>query len=393
MLASGHWRVPARRRVDCGRGVAPRRVTRRPPARPHAAAARAHVVASAGSAVCGEPVHAARPNAALITTLVRPARVRHRRCHRARRCRSAAAFPLGRSLEQVERDRGRRGAVAAVVAADRRAARPRVHGPRPGRSGCRSDAIDDAGARRGLAAGAGGAGRTRCDSLASMRQRLTPIGRDRGSRGRRAASAGPRSVRRWSCRACSPPIRSRLPIPASACGVRRSAAIALRSLRAGRGGHRHRRRGHARRRGTASCESLTAGWQAATAAGDRRDGRGHGRQNDRRSRSATIDEPGYTTWIASAIPCRPIAAADEAAVAVMTDILNIRLDDRDSRDPRPGERDPTADAGDHSPRRPAARAIGRTSGIDRADHSPTRCRSWRAFASLTARRPPTSSSR
>ena len=64
----------------------------------------------------------------------------------------------------------------------------------------------------------------------------------------------------------------------------------------------------------------------------------------------------------------PIAPADEAAVAVMTDVLNIRLDDRDSRDPRPGERHATAGAGDDSSRRPAARAIGRTSGIDRADH-------------------------
>ncbi|MGH9200088.1 MAG: M16 family metallopeptidase [Vicinamibacterales bacterium] len=42
-------------------------------------------------------------------------------------------------------------------------------------------------------------------------------------------------------------------------------------------------------------------------------------------RFRTVSEPGYTTWIAVGHPTVPIAAADEAAVAVMIDILNIRL--------------------------------------------------------------------
>jgi predicted Zn-dependent peptidase len=38
-----------------------------------------------------------------------------------------------------------------------------------------------------------------------------------------------------------------------------------------------------------------------------------------------IDQPGYTTWLAVGHALPKIAPADEAAVAVMTDILNIRL--------------------------------------------------------------------
>ena len=39
----------------------------------------------------------------------------------------------------------------------------------------------------------------------------------------------------------------------------------------------------------------------------------------------TIDEPGYTTWVALGHAMPPIAAAHEAAVAVMNEIINIRL--------------------------------------------------------------------
>jgi predicted Zn-dependent peptidase len=44
-----------------------------------------------------------------------------------------------------------------------------------------------------------------------------------------------------------------------------------------------------------------------------------------RRRFHAIDEPGFTTWIAIGHATASIATADEAAVAVMTEILNIRL--------------------------------------------------------------------
>jgi predicted Zn-dependent peptidase len=42
-------------------------------------------------------------------------------------------------------------------------------------------------------------------------------------------------------------------------------------------------------------------------------------------RSRLIEEPGYTTWIAVGHPMPTIAPGDEAAVAVMADVVNIRL--------------------------------------------------------------------
>jgi hypothetical protein len=70
-------------------------------------------------------------------------------------------------------------------------------------------------------------------------------------------------------------------------------------------------------------ESLTAGWQAPATAADLAPADGIGTAPSDRFR--TIDEPGYTTWIAVGHPMPGISPADEAAVAVMTEILNIRL--------------------------------------------------------------------
>ncbi len=71
-------------------------------------------------------------------------------------------------------------------------------------------------------------------------------------------------------------------------------------------------------------ESLTAGWQApGGATSDAAPAAVTPRTPADRSR--LIDEPGYTTWIAVGHPVPKIAPADEAAVAVMTDVLNIRL--------------------------------------------------------------------
>jgi zinc protease len=69
-------------------------------------------------------------------------------------------------------------------------------------------------------------------------------------------------------------------------------------------------------------ESLTAGWQAAATTTGVPAAAGSSATIDR---LRTIDEPGFTTWIAVGHPVPPTAAADEAAVAVMTEILNIRL--------------------------------------------------------------------
>src|SRR6185295_13715885 len=65
-------------------------------------------------------------------------------------------------------------------------------------------------------------------------------------------------------------------------------------------------------------ETLTAGWKAPGAISDiaPADAAPHTVAD----RSRTIDEPGYTTWIAIGHPIPKIAPADEAAVAVMTDV-------------------------------------------------------------------------
>ena len=70
-------------------------------------------------------------------------------------------------------------------------------------------------------------------------------------------------------------------------------------------------------------ESLTAGWRTPAAAAELVPAAGGGKATSDRFR--TIDEPGYTTWIAVGHPMPSIPPADEAAVAVMTEILNIRL--------------------------------------------------------------------
>ncbi len=70
-------------------------------------------------------------------------------------------------------------------------------------------------------------------------------------------------------------------------------------------------------------QTMTAGWQSAEGSDNvapiPRPG------NSSSSRLRSIEEPGYTTWIALGHPMPPIEPADEAAVAVMTDLLNIRL--------------------------------------------------------------------
>jgi zinc protease len=71
-------------------------------------------------------------------------------------------------------------------------------------------------------------------------------------------------------------------------------------------------------------ETRISGWQpAAAAAGDRGSPDAAVRASTDRSR--LIEEPGYTTWIAVGHAIPKIAAADEAAVAIMTDVVNIRL--------------------------------------------------------------------
>jgi len=70
-------------------------------------------------------------------------------------------------------------------------------------------------------------------------------------------------------------------------------------------------------------ESLTSGWQAGTAVKAWTVAEDTSRRVTERVR--TIDESGFTTWIAMGHPIPAIATPDEAAVAVMTDVLNIRL--------------------------------------------------------------------
>jgi len=70
-------------------------------------------------------------------------------------------------------------------------------------------------------------------------------------------------------------------------------------------------------------ETLTAGWKAPGATSDIAPS--DAATKTAADRSRTIDEQGYTTWIAIGHPMPKIASADEAAVAVMTDLLNIRL--------------------------------------------------------------------
>ena len=72
-------------------------------------------------------------------------------------------------------------------------------------------------------------------------------------------------------------------------------------------------------------ESLTAGWPAPAATIADATSGFSAAPNARENRSRLIDEPGYTTWIAVGHPIPKIAPADEAAVAVMTDVVNIRL--------------------------------------------------------------------
>jgi zinc protease len=70
-------------------------------------------------------------------------------------------------------------------------------------------------------------------------------------------------------------------------------------------------------------QELTAGWTGAAAASDVRSAAAPATTNAKRFDA--IDEPGFTTWIAIGHAMPPIARADEAAVAVMAEILNIRL--------------------------------------------------------------------
>src|SRR5262245_29095231 len=70
-------------------------------------------------------------------------------------------------------------------------------------------------------------------------------------------------------------------------------------------------------------ETLTAGWRSPGPTSELAPA--DAAPKSAADRSRTIDERGYTTWIAIGHPTPKIAPADEAAVAVMTDVLNIRL--------------------------------------------------------------------
>ena len=72
--------------------------------------------------------------------------------------------------------------------------------------------------------------------------------------------------------------------------------------------------------------TLTAGWQSAPQSASSSAGApAAGAPKVSPDRIRTIDEPGFTTWVAVGHPVPRLEAADEAAVAVMTEVLNIRL--------------------------------------------------------------------
>src|SRR5262249_14734087 len=81
--------------------------------------------------------------------------------------------------------------------------------------------------------------------------------------------------------------------------------------------------GVARAEAERELQSATSGWRSATAATAPVPVSSQPKTPSERVR--LIDQPGYTTWIAVGHALPKIAASDEAAVAVMTDILNIRL--------------------------------------------------------------------
>jgi predicted Zn-dependent peptidase len=101
--------------------------------------------------------------------------------------------------------------------------------------------------------------------------------------------------------------------------VRRIASIALRpaSLVVGVGG------GVTHDGIERALQELTAGWESGSVPAQVAPIPRAGTSTANRFR--TIDEPGYTTWMAVGHPMPPIDTADEASVAVMTDLLNIRL--------------------------------------------------------------------
>lgn len=73
-------------------------------------------------------------------------------------------------------------------------------------------------------------------------------------------------------------------------------------------------------------EELTSGWRVENATQDSSGSAlAAGQSRLAADRLHAIDEPGFTTWIALGHPVPPLAPADEAAVAVMTEVLNIRL--------------------------------------------------------------------
>lgn len=111
--------------------------------------------------------------------------------------------------------------------------------------------------------------------------------------------------------------------PEAGLRVRRDAVLGLasrslrpRSIVLGIGG------GVVRAEVEAALNEMTAGWSGAATDADGRRAEGVTQTGER---FLAIDEPGFTTWIAVGHPMPALAPADEAPVAVMTQILNIRL--------------------------------------------------------------------
>ena len=335
--------IAARRALGRARAAAARR--RGTPK--HCQAGRARCSSTRGriraiSTFAGEQLHAARPDSRARHDLVRRARVCHPRCRASAWCRSPPRSRSGAASNRRTRCGRRRSAVAAAVATDRRPARRSVHGPGAGRirtstsrdSRCRCS--PRTGSRRWPRSSARCA-QPRLDAAAIDAYRTGP-GFARQTRGLGGPAFRPAvelsrmlatyplappdpglSVRRGSGprRRVAQPAAGRASSSASAAASRASDVAARARIVDRRMAERRRQPGD-----------------------DARGGRRHGERDAERA-CVRSTSPATRRGLPSAIPCRPIAPADEAAVAVMTDLLNIRLTIADPRDPRAGQRDAT----------------------------------------------------